>query len=81
MALVGIAFVGYGVAFPVTDAVESGLELGVGTRAGMTSADLDPTVADSIGHLHVAAAAFIVSTGVAVVGRSWVVARGAYGRT
>jgi cytochrome bd-type quinol oxidase subunit 1 len=37
----------------------------------MTSADLDPTVAYYISHLHVATAAFIISTGIAVAALSW----------
>ena len=71
MALAGIAFVGYGVVFLVMNFVGSGFELGVSTLAGMTAADLDPTVAYYISHLHVATAAFIISTGIAVAGLSW----------
>jgi hypothetical protein len=71
MALAGIAFVGYGIVFLVLNFVGSGFELGVSTLAGMTSADLDPTVAYYISHLHVATAAFIISTGIAVAGLSW----------
>ena len=63
MALAGIAFVGYGVVFLVLNFVGSGFELGVSALAGMTAADLDPTVAYYISHLHVATAAFIISTG------------------
>jgi hypothetical protein len=71
MALAGTAFVGYGIVFLVLNFVGSGFELGVSTLAGMTSADLDPTVAYYISHLHVATAAFIISTGIAVAGLSW----------
>lgn len=71
MALAGIAFVGYGVVFLVMNFVGSGFELGVSTLAGQTSADLDPTVAYYISHLHVATAAFIISTGIAVAALSW----------
>jgi hypothetical protein len=71
MALAGIAFVGYGVVFLVLNFVGSGFELGVSTLGGMTAADLDPTVAYYISHLHVATAAFIISTGIAVAGLSW----------
>ncbi|QZP38486.1 hypothetical protein [Halobaculum magnesiiphilum] len=71
MALPGIAFVGYGIVFLVLNFVGSGFELGVSTLAGMTAADLDPTVAYYISHLHVATAAFIISTGIAVAGLSW----------
>jgi hypothetical protein len=71
MALAGIAFVGYGIVFLVMNFVGDGFELGVSTLAGMTAADLDPTVAYYISHLHVATAAFIISTGIAVAGLSW----------
>jgi len=71
MALAGIAFVGYGIVFLVLNFVGSGFELGVSTLAGMTVADLDPTVAYYISHLHVATAAFIISTGIAVAALSW----------
>jgi hypothetical protein len=71
MALAGVAFVGYGVVFLVLNFVGTGFELGVSTLAVMTAADLDPTVAYYISHLHVATAAFIISTGIAVTGLSW----------
>nr|WP_222844840.1 hypothetical protein [Haloplanus rubicundus] len=71
MALAGVAFVGYGVVFLALNFVGTGFELGVSTLAGMTSADLDPRVAYYISHLHVATAAFIISTGIAVTGLSW----------
>jgi len=71
MALAGVAFVGYGVVFLVMNFVGSGFELGVSTLSGMTAADLDPTVAYYISHLHVATAAFIISTGIAVASLSW----------
>ncbi|ELY94106.1 hypothetical protein [Natrialba taiwanensis] len=71
MALAGIAFVVYGVVFLVMNFVGDGFELGVSTLDGMTSAELDPTVAYYISHLHVATAAFIISTGIAITGLSW----------
>jgi hypothetical protein len=71
MALAGIGFVGYGIVFLVLNFVGSGFELGVSTLAGTTAADLDPTIAYYISHLHVATAAFIISTGIAVAGLSW----------
>jgi hypothetical protein len=71
MTLAGIAFVGYGIVFLVLNFVGGGFELGVNTLAGMTATDLDPTVAYYISHLHVATAAFIISTGIAVAGLSW----------
>ncbi|WP_135305175.1 hypothetical protein [Haloarcula amylovorans] len=71
MALAGIAFIGYGIVFLVLNFVGSGFELGVSTLDGMTKADLNPTVAYYISHLHVATAAFIISTGIAVTTLSW----------
>ncbi|WP_435177066.1 hypothetical protein [Halorussus sp. AFM4] len=71
MALAGVAFVGYGVAFLAMNFVGDGFELGVSTLDGMTKADLNPTVAYYISHLHVATAAFIISTGIAVAALSW----------
>jgi uncharacterized protein YacL len=71
MALAGVGFVGYGIVFLVLNFVGSGFEIGVSTLAGMTKAELDPTVAYYISHLHVATAAFIISTGIAVTALSW----------
>ncbi|MFD1514489.1 hypothetical protein [Halomarina rubra] len=71
MALAGVAFIGYGVVFLVLNFVGSGFELGVSTLDGMTKADLNPTVAYYISHLHVATAVFIISTGIAVTALSW----------
>jgi hypothetical protein len=71
MTLAGMAFVGYGLVFLVLNFLGSGFELGVRTLAGMTSAELNPTVAYYISHLHVATAAFVISTGIAVAGLSW----------
>ena len=71
MALAGVAFIGYGVVFLVLNFVGSGFEIGVSTLGGLTKADLNPTVAYYISHLHVATAAFIISTGIAVTALSW----------
>lgn len=71
MALAGVAFIGYGIVFLVLNFVGDGFELGVSTLDGMAKADLNPTVAYYIGHLHVATAAFIISTGIAVAALSW----------
>ncbi|MBX0296827.1 hypothetical protein [Haloarcula nitratireducens] len=71
MALAGVAFIGYGLVFLVLNFVGSGFELGVSTLDGMTKADLNPTVAYYISHLHVATAAFIISTGIAITALSW----------
>lgn len=78
MALAGIAFVGYGIVFLVMNFVGSGFEIGVSTLGGLTRADLDPTVAYYISHLHVATAAFIISTGIAITGLSWYGTRNGY---
>lgn len=71
MALAGIAFVGYGLVFLILNFAGSGFELGVSTLGGHTPADLDPTVAYYISHLHVATAGFIIATGIAVTSLSW----------
>ncbi|ATW87200.1 hypothetical protein halTADL_0385 [Halohasta litchfieldiae] len=71
MALAGVAFIGYGIVFLVLNFVGGGFELGVSHLGGMTPAQLDPTVAFYISHLHVATAAFIISTGIAVTALSW----------
>ena len=71
MAVAGVAFIGYGVVFLVLNFVGSGFEIGVSNLDGMAPGELNPTVAYYISHLHVATAAFIVSTGVAVTGLSW----------
>jgi cytochrome bd-type quinol oxidase subunit 1 len=71
MALAGAAFIGYGIVFLALNFVGSGFELGVSTLDGMTKAELNPTVAYYISHLHVATAAFIISTGIAVASLSW----------
>lgn len=71
MALAGVGFIGYGIAFLVLNFVGGGFEIGVSSLGGMTPAELDPTVAYYISHLHVATAAFIISTGIAVTSLSW----------
>jgi len=71
MTLAGVAFVGYGVVFLVLNFVGGGFEIGVSTLGGLTPAELNPAVAYYISHLHVATAAFIISTGIAVTALSW----------
>ncbi|XVH30585.1 hypothetical protein ACNS7O_09255 [Haloferacaceae archaeon DSL9] len=71
MALAGVGFIGYGIVFLVLNFVGGGFELGVAHLDGMTPVDLNPTVAFYISHLHVATAAFIISTGIAVTALSW----------
>lgn len=71
MALAGVAFIGYGIVFLVLNFVGSGFEIGVSHLGGITPAQLDPTVAFYISHLHVATAGFTISTGIAVAALSW----------
>lgn len=71
MALAGVGFVGYGVAFLVLNFLGGGFEIGVSSLGGVTPAELNPTVEYYISHLHVATAAFIISTGIAVTSLSW----------
>jgi hypothetical protein len=71
MAVAGVAFVGYGVVFLALNFVGGGFELGVSTLDGLTPGELNPTVAYYISHLHVATAAFIISTGIAITALSW----------
>lgn len=71
MTLAGVAFIGYGVIFLALNFIGGGFELGVSNLGGLTPADLDPTVAYYISHLHVATAGFIISTGIAVTALSW----------
>lgn len=71
MALAGVGFIGYGIVFLALNFVGSGFEIGVNHLGGMAPPDLDPTVAYYISQLHVATAAFIISTGIAVTALSW----------
>ncbi|RBI64600.1 hypothetical protein DMJ13_09025 [halophilic archaeon] len=74
MALAGVAFIGYGVVFLARTFFGTGFELGVATLNGVTRAELnaiDPAVVHYIDHLHVATAAFIISTGIAIVALAW----------
>ncbi|MDP8930812.1 MAG: hypothetical protein M3O70_20150 [Actinomycetota bacterium] len=78
MALAGVAFVGYGAVFLIWNFAGGGFELGVDTIDGVTRGDLrafEPAVLHYISHLHVATAAFIISTGIAVAGLAWYGAR------
>ncbi|MFP5333190.1 MAG: hypothetical protein ACLGHX_12640 [Acidimicrobiia bacterium] len=74
MAVAGVAFIGYGIVFLIWNFVAGGFELGVDTLNGVSRADLnaiEPGIAHYISHLHVATAAFIITTGIAVAGLSW----------
>ena len=74
MALAGLAFIGYGLVFLVRTFFGSGFELGVATLNGVTKAELtamNPAIVHYITHLHVATAAFIIATGIAVTALAW----------
>ncbi|MFC6765882.1 hypothetical protein [Natrinema soli] len=74
MALAGVAFVGYGVVFLARTFFGTGFELGVATLNGVTPAELDaidPAIMHYINHLHVATAAFIIATGIAIAALAW----------
>lgn len=74
MAIAGAAFVGYGLLFLIWNFAGDGFELGVDAINGVTRAELNafqPAVLHYISHLHVATAAFIISTGIAVAGLAW----------
>lgn len=74
MTLAGVAFIGYGVVFLARTFFGTGFELGVATLNGVTRADLnaiDPAIVHYIDHLHVATAAFIIATGIAVAALAW----------
>src|SRR5438876_5151636 len=80
MVIAALAFIGYAVVFFVTNFTGTGFELGVDTLNGVTRDQLNalnPAIVHYIGHLHVATAAFIAATGIAVAALSWYgVARG-----
>ncbi|WP_339103361.1 hypothetical protein [Haloterrigena salinisoli] len=74
MALAGVSFVGYGVAFLARTFFGTGFELGVASLNGISPADLnaiDPAIMHYINHLHVATAAFIIATGIAITALAW----------
>lgn len=74
MAIAGVAFIGYGVVFLIWDLAGAGFELGVETVGDFTRAELSashPEILHYISHLHIATAAFIIATGVAVTGLAW----------
>lgn len=74
MAISGVAFIGYGLVFLFWNFVGDGFELGVATLNGVTRGELtaiEPGITHYISHLHVATAAFIIATGIAVTGLAW----------
>src|SRR5215204_1414150 len=75
MAIGGLGFVGYGVIFFIRNFTDSFLELGIGrdqVDVGKTEIhDFSPQLEHYISHLHIAVAAFIGATGIAVAALSW----------
>jgi len=75
MAIGGLGFVGYGVIFFIRNFTDSFLELGIGrdqVDVGKTEIhDFSPQLEHYISHLHIAVAAFIAATGLAVAGLAW----------
>jgi hypothetical protein len=74
MLIGSLAFIGYAVVFLFRNFVDGGFELGVTTLNGVTRDNLNavnPAIMHYIGHLHVATAGFIASTGIAVAALSW----------
>ncbi len=72
--LVGaLIFIGYAVVFFFSN-FGKGFELGVDTLGGLTQDDLNavnPAIVPYIGHLHIATAGFIASTGITVAALAW----------
>lgn len=75
MAIGGLGFVGYGVIFFIRNFTDSFLELGIGrdqVDVGKTEIhDFSPQLEHYISHLHIAVAAFIAATGLAVAALAW----------
>lgn len=74
MLIGSLAFIGYAVVFLFRNYAGGGFELGVETLNGITRDNLNslnPAIMHYIGHLHVATAAFIAATGIAVAALSW----------
>ncbi len=74
MLIGSLAFIAYAVVFLFRNFIGGGFELGVTTLNGVTREQLNalnPAIMHYIGHLHVATAGFIASTGIAVAALSW----------
>jgi hypothetical protein len=75
MAVGGLGFLGYGVIFFIRNFTDSFLELGIGREqvdVGKTEIhDFSPQLEHYISHLHIAVAAFIGATGIAVAALAW----------
>ncbi len=69
-----LIFIAYAVVFFFRSFSGEGFEIGVATLNGVTPADLNklsPAVMAYISHLHLATAAFIAATGIAVAALAW----------
>jgi hypothetical protein len=75
MSLAAIGFIGYGVIFFVRNFTDSFLELGIGpgeVNVGRQQIQaFSPSLLHYIGHLHIAVAAFMAATGVAMAFLAW----------
>ena len=74
MLIASLAFIGYAVVFFFRNFAGGGFELGVTTLNGVTPDNLNalnPAVMHYIMHLHIATAAFIAATGIAVGALAW----------
>ncbi len=79
MTVAAIGFIGYAVIFLIRNFSQQFLELGIGPNEVSVSRDeiveFSPSLFHYIGHLHIAVAAFIAATGVAVAVLAWFGAR------
>ncbi len=74
MVIGALMFIAYAVVFFFRSFSGEGFEIGVATLNGVTPADLNklnPAVMAYISHLHIATAAFIAATGIAVAALAW----------
>lgn len=74
MALAGLGFVGYGIAFLYRTFFGTGFELGVTAVGGVTKAELaasNPEMLHYISHLHVAVSGLLIAAGIGVMALSW----------
>jgi hypothetical protein len=75
MSLAAIGFIGYGVIFFVRNFTDSFLELGIGpgeVNVGRQQIQaFSPSLLHYIGHLHIAVAAFMAATGLAMAFLAW----------
>jgi hypothetical protein len=75
MAIGGLGFLGYAVIFFIRNFTDSFLELGIGpdqVDVGRTEIhEFSPQLEHYISHLHIAVAAFIGATGIAVAALAW----------